>query len=73
MTTINPEKKTGKWVYEERKRLIDETDDGAVFNVEKFWKCSECGHSKGYLLYKPEDNYCSNCGSNMRNEDDKDN
>ena len=59
------ERKTGKWIYEERKRLIDETDDGAVYSVEKWWKCSECGVPKGYIGHKPTDRFCYDCGASM--------
>lgn len=57
--------KMGHWIYEERKRLVDETDDGPVYRTEKWWSCSECGYAKGYWISKPSSNYCENCGAKM--------
>ena len=63
--STQPERKTGRWIYEERKRLIDETDDGPVYRTEKWWSCSECGYAKGYQISNPSSNYCENCGAKM--------
>ena len=66
--TLKPaetERKTGRWIYEERKRLVDETDDGPVYRTEKWWSCSECGYAKGYQISNPSSNYCENCGAKM--------
>lgn len=68
LPTAEPERKKGKWIYEECKRLIDETDDGPVYCMEKWWKCSECGDAKGFVPFEPEDNFCPNCGCDMRQE-----
>lgn len=62
------ERKIGQWIFEERKRLVDETDDGAVYRTEKWWSCSECGYTKGYHISKPSSNYCENCGAEMLKE-----
>ena len=53
------------WIFEERQRMIDETDDGAIYATDKWWKCSNCGHDKGFIGHIPEDNYCPNCGATM--------
>ena len=53
----------GQWIYEERNGLDDETDDGRVYRIDKWWTCSECGHAKGFR--KPDDKYCPNCGAKM--------
>ena len=60
----------GQWIFEERKRLDDETDEGPVYRVEKRWKCSVCGHDKGFGG-KPLDKFCSECGADMRGADDE--
>lgn len=62
------EPKVGRWVYEECQRLIDETDEGQVFATEKKWHCSQCGFSKGFGLYRPNEKYCPNCGAKMEGE-----
>ena len=54
--------RVGKWVYEERKRLDDETDDGPVYVTEKWWKCSKCGFDMGFLESEPTDKFCPQCG-----------
>lgn len=66
--STQPERKTGRWIFAERKRLVDETDDGAVYRTEKWWSCSECGYTKGYQISKPSSNYCENCGSPILKE-----
>lgn len=68
LPSAQPERKTGRWIYEERKRLVDETDDGPVYRTEKWWSCSECGYTKGYQISKPSSNYCENCGAKMLKE-----
>ena len=70
LPTIEPQQKTGRWIFEERKRLVDETDDGSVYRTEKWWSCSECGYAKGYQISKPSSNYCENCGAEMRKDGD---
>ena len=66
LPSAQPERKTGQWIFEVRKRLVDETDDGSVYRTEKWWSCSECGYAKGYQISKPSSNYCENCGAKMR-------
>lgn len=34
------------------------------------WVCSECGQVVSWRLDKPRENYCSNCGADMRGNDD---
>jgi len=29
------------------------------------WVCSECGRVKSWMLDRPRDNYCPNCGAKM--------
>lgn len=60
----------GKWVYETKKILVDETDDGPVYASEKYWRCTACGKPKGFWTYKPDDKFCSECGADMREEED---
>ncbi len=62
------ERKEGEWVYESCSRLIDETDEGRVYTIEKRWHCSRCGHDKGFWKYRPDDKYCPNCGAYMKGE-----
>ena len=54
----------GKWICEEVKVLDEETDDGFVYEIRKKWKCSNCNTNKGFI--KPNDNFCSECGADMR-------
>ena len=54
----------GEWVCEEVKVLDEETDDGFVYEIRKKWKCSNCNTNKGFI--KPNDNFCSECGADMR-------
>lgn len=56
----------GEWVYEERKRLDDETDDGPLYVTQKWWTCSKCGFDIGFLSSKPSDKYCPMCGDKKR-------
>ena len=59
------ERKEGEWVYESCSRLIDETDEGRVYTIEKRWHCSQCGLDKGFRMYRPNEKYCPNCGAKM--------
>jgi ribosomal protein L37E len=38
--------------------------------LEKYYYCSNCGRRK-YEEHKPLDNFCSNCGADMRGEKDE--
>ena len=51
-----PEPKRGRWIYK--------TD--LVTAPTGYWECSEC--KEGRLLY--EENFCPNCGADMRGEQD---
>ena len=68
LPSAQPERKNGRWIGEERQRLIDETDGGYVYVTDIWWYCSECGNPKGYVGHKPEDKYCNECGADMRGE-----
>ena len=37
--------------------------------LEKYYFCSKCG-SRKYMEDKPLDNFCANCGADMRGEQD---
>ena len=63
---VTPKPKMGRWIYEEHKRLTDETDDGPVYMIDRWWKCSTCGHDYGYR--EPDHQYCKYCGSMNRGE-----
>lgn len=66
LPSITPQPKVGHWIYEPRRRMIDETDNGAVYREEMWCKCSECGADFGYI--KNEDRYCKFCGAKMEVE-----
>jgi hypothetical protein len=55
--------KTGHWIYEKRKRLINETDEGAEYVTDYWCKCSKCGGDFGYR--KMKDAFCKYCGAKM--------
>lgn len=55
--------KTGHWIYEKRKRLINETDEGAEYVTDYWCKCSKCGGDFGYR--KMKDVFCKYCGARM--------
>jgi hypothetical protein len=63
LPSVTPHPKMGKWIYEPRRRMIDETDNGAVYREEMWCKCSECGADFGYI--KNKDKYCKFCGAKM--------
>ena len=50
------ERKTGKWVW---------SDEDAS------WKCGSCDCVFEEYDWKPEYNYCPNCGADMRGEQDE--
>lgn len=57
MKSAEPERKTGKWIYDtERVR-----NDGGVYAQ---YHCSECH----YQIFGGLSNYCPNCGAYMRGE-----
>ena len=55
--------KVGHWIYEKRKRLINETDEGAEYVTDYWCKCSKCGGDFGYR--KMKDAFCKYCGAKM--------
>lgn len=55
MPTIE-ERKTGKWIS---------LDDSRGKYNDYGYKCSECGEHSDY-----EENFCPNCGADMRGEED---
>lgn len=60
---VTPQQKYGKWIYEKRKRLIDETDEGAEYITDYWCKCSNCDGDFGYR--KMKDAFCKYCGAKM--------
>ena len=60
---VQPKPKTGQWIYEKRKRLINETDEGAEYVTDYWCKCSKCGGDFGYR--KMKDAFCEYCGAKM--------
>ena len=63
MALLEQEPKTGHWIYEKRKRLINETDEGAEYAIDYWCKCSKCGGDFGYR--KMKDAFCKYCGARM--------
>lgn len=60
---VTPQLKTGHWIYEKRKRLINETDEGAEYVTDYWCKCSNCNGDFGYR--KMKDAFCKYCGARM--------
>lgn len=60
---VTPQPKMGRWIYEKRKRLINETDEGAEYVTDYWCKCSNCGGDFGYR--KMKDAFCKYCGAKM--------
>ena len=60
---VTPKQRMGKWIYEKRKRLVNETDEGAVYVTDYWCKCSKCGGDFGYR--KMKDAFCKYCGAKM--------
>jgi len=58
--TIEPERKKGKWIPQDHNK----TNGIASTLVYYYPKCSVCGHCDNYT------NFCSNCGADMRGEQD---
>ena len=57
---IEPERKTGHWIIH--------SDD--LFPSESTQECSEC-HEHQPLDWRHSDNYCPNCGADMREVQDE--
>lgn len=76
LPSVQPEQKTGRWIYKERNILINTSrisygENGAV--QEKRWAkvkkpyCSECGwYEESEYEATP---YCPNCGAKMESEE----
>ena len=62
--TAQPERK-GKWI---EKEVIHEVEASTAIGEWQSAKCSVCGkyHTTPYLYYFMDDNYCPNCGAEMR-------
>ena len=60
---VTPQQKYGEWIYEKRKRLIDETDEGAEYITDYWCKCSNCDGDFGYR--KMKDAFCKYCGAKL--------
>lgn len=68
LPTAQPERKTGKWVFE----------DGSPINrglkMMETAVCSQCGHiAPGYSFWDCDlelTNFCPNCGAEMKGEND---
>jgi len=58
------EPKTGHWIYTPQQRLVDETDDGCIYETDYKCSCSECGGDFGFI--KNKDAFCKFCGADMR-------
>ena len=54
--TAEPEQKKGVWKFGFNNQYL-----------EKYYYCSKCGSIK-YMEHKPLDNFCANCGADMRAE-----
>lgn len=58
MPTIEPERKTGKWIPQNLNK-----SDGMISTAVYYYpKCSVCGANANYT------NFCPNCGADMRGE-----
>lgn len=60
---VQTKPKIGHWIYEKRKRLINETDESAEYVTDYWCKCSKCGGDFGYR--KMKDAFCKYCGAKM--------
>ena len=63
LPSVTPTRKKGRWIYTPHKRLVDETDEGRVYEVQEKCSCSACGADFGYC--KVEDSFCKYCGAEM--------
>ena len=59
LPSAQPERKKGKWIYH--------VDD--LFPAESKQECSVC-HEEEYIAMLSNDNFCPNCGADMRGEED---
>ena len=59
--SAHPERKKGKWIPQDHNK----TNGIASTLVYYYPKCSVCGHCDNYT------NFCSNCGADMRGEQDE--
>ena len=64
-----PERPHGEWVYEPKLRLVDETDDGAIYETAMRCFCSVCNADFGFR--KMDDAFCRFCGADMREGEKK--
>ena len=60
LPSAQPERKKGKWIPQDHNK----TNGIASTLVYYYPKCSVCGHCDNYT------NFCSNCGADMRGEQD---
>ena len=63
---LKEERPHGEWKYEPKLRLVDETDDGAIYETEMKCFCSVCGADFGFQ--KVDDAFCKYCGASMVKE-----
>lgn len=58
--TIEPERKTGKWI---------EHHEPYTWMGYTYWSCSNCGFECGYdKVIRFKTDFCPNCGADMRGE-----
>ena len=69
LPSVTPKQKMGRWIYEKRERLKNETDEGAVYITDYWCKCSKCGGDFGYV--KMKDAFCKYCGAKMTESEDR--
>jgi len=55
------EHKRGEWIQ----------DKNVVMGEGYVWYCSECSWARFYGFNEPMHNYCPNCGSDMRGDEDE--
>ena len=61
LPSAQPERKKGKWIPQDYNKT-----NGIVSTLVYYYpKCSVCGHCDNYT------NFCSNCGADMRGEQDE--
>lgn len=57
----------GEWKYAPKLRLVDETDDGPIYETAMRCFCSACGADFGFR--KVDDAFCRFCGADMRTKE----